>query len=84
MSEDLKVKQSCYDALQAAGLPEDSVLATNTSSISITKLAAKVSRHADVAAVAKSQEDLICHYCHSSETRFSWRPERMIGYLGRI
>jgi len=44
VSEDLKVKQSCYDALQAAGLPEDSVLATNTSSISITKLAAKVSR----------------------------------------
>lgn len=30
--------------LKAAGLPERSVLATNTSSISITKLAAKVSR----------------------------------------
>ena len=51
MSEDLKVKQSCYDALQAAGLPDDSVLATNTSSISITKLAAKVSRRVLLLAV---------------------------------
>ena len=51
VSEDLKVKQSCYDALQAAGLPDDSVLATNTSSISITKLAAKVSRRVLLLAV---------------------------------
>ncbi|CAK9116008.1 unnamed protein product [Durusdinium trenchii] len=44
VSEDLNVKQSCYETLQASGLPEESVLATNTSSISITKLASNISR----------------------------------------
>ncbi|CAJ1462225.1 unnamed protein product [Effrenium voratum] len=44
VSEDLEVKQSCYGALEAAGLREQSILASNTSSISITKLASQVSR----------------------------------------
>ncbi|CAE7211630.1 hbdA [Symbiodinium sp. CCMP2592] len=44
VSEDFETKQSCFSVLQAAGLPERSVLASNTSSISITKLAAKVPR----------------------------------------
>ncbi|CAE7250018.1 hbdA [Symbiodinium natans] len=44
VSEDFDTKQSCFAALQAAGLSEESILASNTSSISITKLAAKVPR----------------------------------------
>ena len=60
VSEDFETKQSCFSVLQvlwlsrdeaccfetgeAAGLQERSVLASNTSSISITKLAAKVTR----------------------------------------
>lgn len=44
VSEDLSVKQNVFALLQEQGLPKDSVLATNTSSISITKLAASVDR----------------------------------------
>ncbi|CAD7938316.1 unnamed protein product [Amoebophrya sp. A25] len=44
VSEDLGVKQNVYRMLEAAGLPESAVLASNTSSISITKLAAKLQR----------------------------------------
>ena len=60
VSEDFETKQSCFSVLQvlwlsrdeaccfetgeAAGLQERSVLASNTSSISISKLAAKVPR----------------------------------------
>lgn len=44
VSEDLNVKQNVFALLQEQGLPKDSVLATNTSSISITKLAASVDR----------------------------------------
>jgi 3-hydroxybutyryl-CoA dehydrogenase len=42
VSEDLDVKRGVYQKLQQAGLRSDSVLATNTSSISITKLARTV------------------------------------------
>lgn len=44
VSEDLRVKQHVFALLQEQGLPKASVLATNTSSISITKLAASVER----------------------------------------
>lgn len=44
VSENIDTKRTCFDALQEAGFPESSILATNTSSISITKLAAKVAR----------------------------------------
>jgi len=44
VSEDLHVKQAVFASLQEAGLRSDSVLATNTSSISITKLGAAVER----------------------------------------
>mmetsp|Transcript_6381 Transcript_6381/g.14545 ORF Transcript_6381/g.14545 Transcript_6381/m.14545 type:complete len:319 (-) Transcript_6381:193-1149(-) len=44
VSENLEVKHSVFKMLQEAGLRPDSVLASNTSSISITKLAACVER----------------------------------------
>jgi 3-hydroxybutyryl-CoA dehydrogenase len=44
VSEDLAVKTSVFSQLQAAGLRQDAILASNTSSISITKLAATVQR----------------------------------------
>jgi len=44
VSENIEVKQSCFQALQEAGFPDESILASNTSSISITKLAARVRR----------------------------------------
>lgn len=44
VSEDLGVKRRVFDTLQEAGLREDAVLASNTSSISITKMAASVER----------------------------------------
>lgn len=44
VSEDIAVKRKVFDSLQAAGLAETSILASNTSSISITKLAANVQR----------------------------------------
>jgi 3-hydroxybutyryl-CoA dehydrogenase len=44
VSEDTNIKGLTFDALQKAGLRQDAILATNTSSISITKLAAKVDR----------------------------------------
>lgn len=44
VSEDLSIKRVVFDTLQAAGLSEGSILASNTSSISITKLAATVNR----------------------------------------
>ncbi|CAE8651269.1 unnamed protein product, partial [Polarella glacialis] len=44
VSENLDTKRAVFDALQSAGLRADSVLASNTSSISITKLAAQVER----------------------------------------
>jgi len=44
VSESLDTKQACFDALLAAGMSDETILASNTSSISITKLAAKVPR----------------------------------------
>jgi len=44
VSEDLAVKRGVFGTLQNAGLRSDSVLATNTSSISITRLASDVDR----------------------------------------
>lgn len=44
VSEDLAVKRRVFDALEEAGLSAEAVLASNTSSISITKLAASVAR----------------------------------------
>lgn len=44
VNEEVEVKRNVFNILLEAGLPEESVLATNTSSISITKLAAHVKR----------------------------------------
>eukprot|EP00971_Amphidinium_carterae_P058854 1163569-Amphidinium_carterae.1 len=44
VTEDQATKQLVYQKLQDAGLSDQAVLATNTSSISITKLGAKVTR----------------------------------------
>mmetsp|Transcript_111747 Transcript_111747/g.348265 ORF Transcript_111747/g.348265 Transcript_111747/m.348265 type:complete len:315 (+) Transcript_111747:70-1014(+) len=44
VSEDVDVKQATFRALLDAGLPSESILASNTSSISITRLAAVVER----------------------------------------
>lgn len=44
VSEDLDAKRAVYETLQSAGLRRESILASNTSSISITKLAAGVDR----------------------------------------
>merc|ERR1719329_1029596 len=44
VAENVDIKVQTFDALQKAGLREDAILATNTSSISITKLAAKVDK----------------------------------------
>jgi len=44
VSENLEIKKAVFATLENAGLPESSVLATNTSSISITKLAAATKR----------------------------------------
>jgi len=44
VSEDIGMKRGLYKIMQDAGLRSDNVLATNTSSISITKLAAGVER----------------------------------------
>lgn len=44
VSEDIAVKRNVFKALLDAGLPAGSVLATNTSSISITKLCAGLER----------------------------------------
>jgi len=44
VSEDLNVKRKVFQSLQEAGLRSDSILASNTSSISITKMAASIER----------------------------------------
>lgn len=44
VTENLALKKNLFGILQQAGLRKDAVLATNTSSISITKLAASVER----------------------------------------
>lgn len=44
VSENIDIKRSVFSTLQEAGLPSSAVLATNTSSISITKLAACTDR----------------------------------------
>merc|ERR1719382_858572 len=44
VSEELAVKRKVFTSLLDAGLPADSVLATNTSSISITKLSSGLER----------------------------------------
>uniref|UniRef100_A0A7S1QHB3 3-hydroxybutyryl-CoA dehydrogenase n=1 Tax=Alexandrium catenella TaxID=2925 RepID=A0A7S1QHB3_ALECA len=44
VSEDINIKQASFKALLEAGLRSDSVLASNTSSISITRLGAVVER----------------------------------------
>merc|ERR1712137_40126 len=44
VTENVALKKNLFGLLQEAGLREDAVLATNTSSISITKLAASVER----------------------------------------
>jgi len=44
VSEDLSVKKAVFTHLLDAGLPSDAVLATNTSSISITKLSAGIEK----------------------------------------
>lgn len=44
VSEDLGTKRAVFESLMAAGLPEASVLASNTSSISITKLSSGLPR----------------------------------------
>ena len=61
---------SCFETREAAGLPERSVLASNTSSISITKLAAKVPRPMRNSNWHYTQPDCVQH-----------RPERVIGCL---
>lgn len=44
VTEDLTAKRAVFEVLLKAGLPTSSILASNTSSISITKLAATVTR----------------------------------------
>lgn len=44
VSEDLNIKRAVFRSLEEAGLRTDAVLASNTSSISITKMAATVER----------------------------------------